>query len=77
MARREASSKSLPVKSNCWRAGPSQIHSPSEGIPGAFFFFRKKGKALDAMPKRIMEEHQEPGKERQYTQVVSLPNPPL
>ena len=26
------------------------------------------------MPRRIMEQHQEPGKERQDTQVVSLPN---
>jgi len=35
---------------------------------------RTPEKALDAMPRRIMEEHQEPGKERQYTQVVPLPN---
>ena len=50
------------------------MKSPSEAIPGAFFFFRKKGKALDAMPKRTMEQHQQPVQERQYTKAVHLPD---
>jgi hypothetical protein len=52
------------------------MKSPSEAIPGAFFFFRKKEKTLMHEPKRT-GQHQEPGKERQYTQVVPLPNPTL